>query len=143
MTGAASPVNLHAGCVALDGRGVLILGPSGSGKSALALHLMALGCELVSDDRTDLVARDGRLLASAPAATAGLIEARGVGILRAAARDRAEVVLAVDLGTAETERLPPRRHICVCDVTIPLLHGLSAPHFPAMIVQLLRGGLAD
>lgn len=143
MTGAAGALNLHAGCVACDGRGLLILGPSGSGKSALALQLMALGCDLVSDDRTDLELRDGRLIASPPPATSGLIEARGIGILRARTVASAEVAWAVDLGTVETERLPPDRHICVCDVTLPLLHGQSAPHFPAAILQLLRGGRAD
>ncbi|MFZ5750727.1 MAG: HPr kinase/phosphorylase [Pseudomonadota bacterium] len=143
MTGGAGAVNLHAGCVAFEGRGILILGPSGSGKSALALDLMALGCRLVSDDRTDLVARDGRLFASAPAILRGVIEARGIGLLRADPVDRAEVALAVDLGQTETERLPPRRHICVCGVDLPLLLGPSSPHFPAAVLQYLRGGRAD
>jgi len=143
VTGAAGVLNLHAGCVACRGRGVLILGPAGSGKSSLALQLMALGCDLVSDDRTDLVACDGRLIASPPPATAGLVEARGIGILRAQAVASAEIVWAVDLGSIETERLPPDRHICVCGVTLPLLHGQSTPHFPAAILQLLRGGRAE
>jgi len=74
---------LHASCVALQDKGLLILGPSGSGKSALALQLMALGAVLVADDYTDLVRCDDRVIARCPAALRGLIEARGIGILRA------------------------------------------------------------
>ena len=68
------------------GAALLILGASGRGKSALALGLMAAGATLVADDRTHLHARRRRqLVASAPAAIAGLIEARGIGILKAEA----------------------------------------------------------
>ena len=76
-------VNLHASCVALNGRGLLIIGPSGSGKSALALQLMASGAKLVSDDRTDVTRSNDRLIACSPAVLSGMIEARGVGILHA------------------------------------------------------------
>ena len=76
-------LTLHASCVALDGRGVLILGRSGAGKSSLALELMALGARLVADDRTVLHADDGAPVASCPPAILGKIEARGVGILAA------------------------------------------------------------
>jgi HPr kinase/phosphorylase len=84
--------------VAVEGRGVLLVGPSGAGKSALALRLIALGAELVADDRT-LVARHGdRLVAAAPASGHGLIEARGVGLLRLPALGAVPLALAVDLG---------------------------------------------
>lgn len=64
MTGADRTI-LHASCVALDGRGLLILGPSGSGKSALALELMALGADLVADDRTEIEGQGPDLVAAA------------------------------------------------------------------------------
>ena len=67
---------IHASAVALDGQGVLILGPSGAGKSALALQLIGLGAQLVGDDRIALDRVGGDVIASAPAALAGLIEAR-------------------------------------------------------------------
>lgn len=131
---------LHASCVALDARGVLILGPSGAGKSALALQLMALGARLVADDRTRLSARAGRLIARAPAAIRGRIEARGIGILAADALETATVALAVDLGHTETERLPPERAFTALGVTVPLCHGPSTGHFPAAVLQYLRAG---
>ena len=131
---------LHASCVALDGRAVLIMGPSGSGKSALALQLMALGARLVSDDRTRLSTEDQSLIARPPASIFGRIEARGVGILAADALDAAPVVLAVDLGQQETDRLPPDREFTALGCIVPLCHGPSTCHFPAAILQYLRAG---
>ncbi len=64
----------HASCVAYGGRGVLILGASGRGKSALALRLMALGAVLVADDRTDLCREGDSVMARAPDAIKGMIE---------------------------------------------------------------------
>lgn len=132
-------LTLRAGCVALAGRGVLIMGASGSGKSGLALELMAMGCDLVSDDQTLISAGDCGLLARAPEAIAGRIEARGVGIL-AAVPVVARVVLAVDLDTPETDRLPPWRNTMIAGIAVALLHRAQNPHFPAAIVQYLRAG---
>lgn len=130
----------HASAVALEGRAVVILGPSGAGKSSLALRLMALGCSLVSDDRTALRRVDGTIFASAPAGLAGLIEARGVGLLMAEALAAAPVVLAVDLGRRETERLPPWRSLRLLGEDVPCLHSVESEHFPAAIMQYLRAG---
>jgi HPr kinase/phosphorylase len=141
MGGADAEV-LHATAVSLAGRALLILGPSGSGKSALALELMALGAGLIADDRTVLTLRDGHPVASAPAVLAGRIEARGIGILAAAPATPAPVVLAADLGRRETERLPPERRIDLLGVAIPLVHKVDGPHFPAALLQYLRGGRA-
>jgi len=57
---------IHATTVAVNGRGVMIRGASGSGKSALALQMIAMGAELVSDDRTSLIVHENRLIASPP-----------------------------------------------------------------------------
>lgn len=137
-TGAAA--NVHASCVALDGRGLLITGPSGSGKSALALQLMALGARLVADDRVDLRRAGDGVIASCPAALHGLIEARGLGLLRAEALAQAELALVVDLAVVETARLPPLRHIPVLGVALPLALQVEAAHFPFALLQHLRGG---
>ncbi|MCV2881596.1 HPr kinase/phosphorylase [Actibacterium sp. XHP0104] len=133
-------ITFHATCVALNGRGVLITGASGTGKSALALELMARGAELVSDDGVMLRLIDGVPVASAPAAIRGMIEARGVGLLAAETCPAAPVVLVVDLDHPETERLPPMRETRLLDVPVPLVHNCVYPHFPAAILQYLKGG---
>ena len=78
--------NIHASCVAIGGRGVLLLGKSGVGKSDLALRLIAEGARLVADDRTILFAIRGALHAKAPETIKGLLEIRGVGIVAFPAR---------------------------------------------------------
>ncbi len=138
-----APETLHASCVALDGRGVLILGRSGAGKSSLALELMALGARLVADDRTVLHAGDGAPVASCPPAIRGRIEARGVGILAADPAPPAPVVLVVDLDTSEAGRLPPRRTRDLAGQPVALLHNPGRGPFAAAIVQYLRGGPLD
>lgn len=131
---------LHAGCVSLDGRGILIFGGAGSGKSSLALQLMAYGCQLVSDDRTAVAVRGGVVVAAAPVAIRGLIEARGVGILKAEARAATRVSLVVDLGEVEGARLPPMRTYTLMGVDLPLLFRVESPHFPAAILQYVKAG---
>jgi HPr kinase/phosphorylase len=131
---------LHASAVALAGRAALILGAAGSGKSALSLELMASGARLVADDRVILRRDGGRLLARAPDAIRGLIEARGVGVLHADPLDDVPVMLVVDLDRTETERLPPHRTRDVEGVTLPLLHKVASAHFTAAVRQYLAHG---
>ena len=136
-------MSIHASAVALDpARGVLILGPSGAGKSALALELMALGAWLVADDRVDLRVLDGALIASAPEAIAGRIEARGIGILAAEPLASARIALAVDLSQDEAERLPPARKIEIAGVAVPLVLRVRSGHAAAGILQYLKAGRA-
>ena len=99
--------NIHAGCVALGKKGVLILGESGAGKSDLMLRLMDEGAKLVADDRTELYVARGRFCARAPKSIAGLIEVRGLGIIAQPFVTGVGVALAVRLGTPE--RLPERQ----------------------------------
>lgn len=117
----------------------MIFGPAGAGKSALALQLMALGASLVADDRTELRCSEGMLTAHCPSAIQGMIEARGIGILAAPARDQVPLVLAVDLGQSETERLPPRRKISLLGQNLDLVYAIQANHFPSALLCYLRG----
>jgi len=132
---------LHATSVAVDGRGLLILGPSGSGKSALALRLIALGATLVSDDRTRIEADEGRLIATCPSpATRGLIEARGLGLLRAPSSDSVALHLAIDLGRTEPDRLPPFREVTFLGCRLSLVLHPQNDHFPDALLLYLRHG---
>ena len=116
-----SSETLHASCVAIGGRAVLIAGRSGAGKSDLALRLIDEGAALVSDDYTIVRREGGRLLASAPPNIAGRIEVRGVGIVRLPAAGEAPVCLFADLDR-EVERLPEERPPqMVAGVGVPLI----------------------
>lgn len=98
-------VNIHASCIAIGRRGILILGDSGAGKSDLALRLIDDGAALVSDDRTELYTSHGILHARAPKTIAGLLEVRGLGIVKLPFVKSVPLGLAVKLG-AQTKRLP-------------------------------------
>ena len=142
MSDARGPLLVHASCVALgSGAGVLILGASGRGKSTLALHLMEGGAQLVGDDRIILWREGAALYARAPAPIAGLIEARGLGLLRAPALRLARVVLAIDADAPEPARLPDPRQLSLCGVALPCLDLSRGPTFPAAVLRYLRASL--
>jgi len=133
-------VLVHATAVALGARAVLLRGPSGSGKSDLALRLIDAGARLVADDQTELLRRGDRILVRAPAAIAGLIEARGVGILRLEAIDEAALVLIADLVAPErVERLPEPRREEFFGIAVPVV--AMAP-FEASAAAKLRLAVA-
>jgi HPr kinase/phosphorylase len=130
----------HASCVSVDGRGVLILGDAGSGKSALALQLMAYGAVLVADDRTTLTARDGTLWATCPPTIRGVIEARGVGLLHATTMHKVAVDLIVDLNQPEDARLPDPCETTILGISVPLQRRVDTPAFAAAVLQRVRMG---
>lgn len=133
---------LHGTVVALDGRGILICGPSGSGKSSLALQLMAAGAALVADDRVDLRREGDRVIATCPAPLLGRIEARGVGILIAADHGAVALAVVVDLGREEDQRLPPSREHDLLGIALPLVFGPYRPHLYAALRQMVLHGRA-
>jgi hypothetical protein len=132
---------IHASCVVLArageafgapaDAGVLLLGASGSGKSDLALRLMAAGAVLVADDRVELLAEDGRLIARPPQALARLLEIRGVGIVELEHRRSAQIALVCALSQNPISRLPepawysPPAEIDVSDEHLPPLLRLN------------------
>lgn len=136
----------HASAVALGagpgaaGFGVMIEGPSGSGKSALALQLIGLGARLVADDRTRIDARDGWPWLVAPERLAGVIEARGVGLLGVPHCPAVPLRLIVDMGATETARLPEPLAREVLGQRIRYIRRVDGPHFAGSIVALSHGG---
>jgi HPr kinase/phosphorylase len=118
----AETLLVHATTVAIDGRGVLLRGPSGSGKSDLALRLIDAGARLVADDQSELSRAGDAILARAPSAIAGLIEARGIGILRLDPLTLARLELVVDLvAPARVERLPEAASVAILGIDLPLI----------------------
>ena len=138
-----SAESVHATTVAMDGRAVMISGPSGSGKSDLALRLMDRGFRLVSDDQT-LVRRDGdRLIASAPSNIAGKIEVRGIGIVDVASASDVPVALLVEL-ESDIQRLPDdARERPILGVPLPLvsIDAMTASAVAKVVLALDRLGL--
>ena len=134
---------LHASTVVLDDRALLIIGAAGSGKSALALQLMAYGAELLADDRTIITREGNDLHASCPASISGMIEARGVGILNARPGAPRPVRALVDMDRVESDRLPQTKTVTLLGVTLPCLHKVECSYFPAAVVQDLRCGVRE
>ena len=134
-----SAETLHGSTVALDGRAVVISGPSGSGKSDLALRLIDRGFVLVSDDQT-IVKKDGdRLIATAPPTIAGKLEVRGIGIVDMERTESAPIALAVEL-TGEIQRLPDdSRERLILGVKLPLISiNAAEASAPAKIALALK-----
>ncbi len=133
-------LSFHGTGVVLDGVGVLILGPSGSGKSSLALALLAHGAHLIADDGIWL---DGITL-TRPDTAAPLIEAYGIGLLNAGhIVHTAPLRLVVDLSQPEPQRLPPRRVASVNGQNVPLILGAGQQTLAYAILHLLRHGKID
>jgi serine kinase of HPr protein (carbohydrate metabolism regulator) len=136
-----SAETVHASTVAVDGRAVLISGPSGSGKSDLTLRLLDRGFTLVSDDQT-IVRRDGdRLIASAPPTIAGKLEVRGIGIVDMETVGDMPVALLVEL-TSDIQRIPDdSQERPILGVPIPLVNldamAASAPSKVALALDRL------
>lgn len=143
MTARLSSENLHASCVASEGRAVLIGGPSGSGKSDLALRLLDRGFTLVSDDRT-IVRKDGaRLVASAPETITGKLEIRGLGIVEMATVQDVPLALVVEL-RSDIQRLPDdSRERLILGIGVPLISvdAMTASAASKVAIALDRLGL--
>lgn len=133
---AGAPLIVHATTVAIGDRALLLRGPSGAGKSDLALRLIDGGARLVADDQSELRRIGEYIFVKAPAAIAGLLEVRGVGVIRVGALPEAVLALVVDLlPAAEIERLPDIRHEDLLGLAVP---AISLAPFEASAAAKLR-----
>ena len=113
---------IHASCVSVNNKAILLLGYSGSGKSDLALRLIDSGAQLVSDDYVEIKLDKNKLIASPPEKLEGLIEARGIGILTLPFIRYIELKLAVNLVAREKiERMPEPQFFDCLEHKLPLL----------------------
>lgn len=141
---ATSPLRLHASAVVIGEAGILIRGASGTGKSSLALALIALAqarghfARLVADDRTQIDVRAGRLLASPVPPIEGLIERRGLGLTPEPHLAVAVIRLVIDCG-AEPERMPEPEALVetISGITLPRLALLPRPGDERLILTAL------
>ncbi|MEM0937057.1 MAG: serine kinase [Pseudomonadota bacterium] len=135
----AKPIIVHGTAVAHTGSALLLRGGAGSGKSALALQMIALGATLVSDDRTCLNRSVDAILATPPLSLAGLIEVRGLGLLEVPHCAEAALIGVVDLDAAATERLPPARTTSLLGRALPLYRCGPGAHLASALVLCLKG----
>lgn len=134
-----SSETLHASCVAIDGRAVLIEGRSGEGKSDLALRLIDRGAVLVSDDYTTCTRSNGALIATAPANITGKIEVRGIGVIDMPHQDRVPIALLVTIldSPPRMPEGPKKRRIAGIDIPEVALAALE-PSAPVKVELALK-----
>jgi serine kinase of HPr protein (carbohydrate metabolism regulator) len=137
---------VHGTCVAIGGVGILLRGPSGAGKSDLALRLIDGGARLVADDQVALTRLEQSLVARPAPNLAGLLEVRGLGLLRLNYEPEVPLFLVVDLVTADQiERLPDPQSIRLLDCDLPLLRlepfAAAAPAKLRLAVRVAGGSI--
>ncbi|PCJ86374.1 MAG: hypothetical protein COA52_15165 [Hyphomicrobiales bacterium] len=133
----------HASCVVLDGHGLLIKGPSGSGKSQLALALIQdAGAQLVADDRVALTRHHDQLIAQAPKPLQGLIERYGMGIETHEFLKSTPLALVVDLVPRDKIERMPEPDALVWPYLELSLPRLILPAQPINAISAIRAALA-
>ena len=129
--------NVHGTAVSIDGKGLLILGQSGSGKSQLALALITHGAKLISDDQVILINTESEIILSAPKSISGKIEARFIGILKMPVLI-AHLYLVIDLDQKELDRLPKKKFVTYFDKKIPALNANGIKKLEYSLIPLLK-----
>ena len=134
---------LHGTAVTVGVRGLLILGPSGSGKSRLALKMIALGANLVSDDRVWLNKIGTGFELQAPEQIRGRIEARGLGLLASKYKTPVPLSYCLDLSLENKARLPHFLEKTKLGVKVSILPGKPIVPQAAALMVLLKNGFAS
>ena len=143
----AGPLLLHATGVAFGpDNGLALIGPAGAGKSSLALALIDAGAQLVGDDRLHVFARGDTLFARPPRGIAGLVEQRGLGVLRLGFLRLTRLRLIIDMGEPESRRLPDPEERSLCGIKLPCLRApvtgsAALATFPFAVRQYMCGSV--
>ena len=133
---------MHATCVDINGSGVLIVGRSGSGKSSLAINLLALGSKLVADDQCELIKNNNRFRVSKPASLPNSIEIRGVGLVSVPMVVETSLDWVVNMDEAEKERMPDLRFTEIDGYKIPTIFGKNMDDLASRIYVLVSNTLS-
>ena len=133
---------MHATCVDINGSGVLIVGRSGSGKSSLAISLLALGSKLVADDQCELVKKNNRFYIFKPASLPSSIEIRGVGLVSVPMVVETSLDWVVNMDEAETERMPNLRFTEIYGYRVPTVFGKDMDELASRIYVLVSNALS-
>ncbi|MEM0989970.1 MAG: serine kinase [Pseudomonadota bacterium] len=134
---------IHGSAISLGGRGCLIVGEPGSGKSALAIGMLTLGADLIADDQVRLTRTGSTVMLSAPDDLPALIEGRGVGLLRVELGAPAPLALIVDLDHTPDQRLPRARQRDLLGLSHRVSFARGVHNLPAILRLALLGGLVD
>ena len=125
---------VYGSAIAVGGRGFLIRGASGSGKSGLVLQMMALGADLISDDQVIMERSAGTIIMSAPQTLVGKIEARFVGILNVPSRQNVVLNHVIDLDVDSQAQLPQLQYCKVLGLQIDLINGRNVPNLASILM---------
>ena len=126
----------------INGSGVLIVGSSGSGKSSLAINLLALGSKLVADDQCELVKKNNRFSVSKPASLPNSIEIRGIGLVSVPMVVETSLDWVVNMDEAEKERMPDLRFTEIDGYKIPTIFGKNMDDLASRIFVLVSNTLS-
>ena len=126
----------------INGSGVLIVGSSGSGKSSLAINLLALGSKLVADDQCELVKKNNRFSVSKPASLPNSIEIRGIGLVSVPMVVETSLDWVVNMDEAETQRMPDLQFTEIDGYRIPTIFGKNMDDLASRIYVLVSNKLS-
>ncbi len=133
---------MHASCVDVNGYGVLIVGRSGSGKSSLAINLLALGSKLVADDQCELIRKNNGFRISKPASLPKSIEIRGVGLVSVPMVNETSLDWVVNMDEVEKERMPTPRFTEIGGFRVPTVFGKEMDGLASRIYVLVSNALS-
>ena len=121
----SKPINtkkiIHASSIEMSGKGVVIFGKSGVGKSNLAIKLISMGANLIADDQTQLDLKEDKILISKYSSTPNFIEARGIGFIKVPFKMNSELFCFIKITNLELPRLPNEKTICCFGKKIKVL----------------------